>query len=320
MWGLKAADLFTPAPRSYLYDWMARIGTEHDGEHMHFLGFVVMGLALVGIVVALRRRRGRTWRDDLSEMPTEPVEDRRHRELRLLMLAGVISLVLAIGPEAYGVTMPMGVLHDHVPGFGGIRVSSRMAVAAWLSVAVLAGVGFATLTRRLSTFARAGASILVGALILFELAAPSPTAAISTSDANLDVYRALDDRGTEPVVELPMIQPVASAQGFAWATVEAPRMLFSTIDWHPRVNGYSGYLPPGYPEDVQLLNTFPAPDAIARLRALGVRYVVLHLGAQEEYSPQEVADIVAKLPPGVTARPYGNAWLIDLQAPPETTP
>ena len=195
-----------------------------------------------------------------------------------------------------------------------------MAVAAWLSVAVLAGVGFATLTRRLSTFARAGASILVGALILFELAAPSPTAAISTSDANLDVYRALDDRGTEPVVELPMIQPVASAQGFAWATVEAPRMLFSTIDWHPRVNGYSGYLPPGYPEDVQLLNTFPAPDAIARLRALGVRYVVLHLGAQEEYSPQEVADIVAKLPPGVTARPYGNAWLIDLQAPPETTP
>ena len=103
-WGLKAADLFTPAPRSYLYDWMARIGTERDGEHMHFLGFVVMGLALVGLVVALRRRRGRTWRDDLSETPTEPVEDRRHRELRLLMLAGVISLVLAIGPEAYGVT------------------------------------------------------------------------------------------------------------------------------------------------------------------------------------------------------------------------
>ena len=38
-WGLKAADLFTPAPRSYLYDWMARIGPERDGEHMHFLGF-----------------------------------------------------------------------------------------------------------------------------------------------------------------------------------------------------------------------------------------------------------------------------------------
>ena len=161
--------------------------------------------------------------------------------------------------------------------------------------------------------------ILVGALILFELAAPPPRAAISSSDATLDVYRALDDRGSEPVVELPMIQPVASAQGFAWATVEAPRMLFSTIDWHPRVNGYSGYLPPGYPEDVQLLNTFPSPDSVARLHALGVRYVVLHLGV-DEYTPQQLADIVAELPPGVTARPYGNAWLIDLDAPPEATP
>jgi hypothetical protein len=181
---------------------------------------------------------------------------------------------------------------------------------------VLAGAGFATLTRRLSTFARANAAILVGALMLLELAAPSPTAAISTKDSTLDVYRALDDRGTEAVVELPMIQPVASAQGFAWATVEAPRMLFATIDWHPRVNGYSGYLPPGYPEDVQVLNTFPSPDSVARLRALGVRYVVLHLGA-EQYTPQQVADIVAALPPGATARPYGDAWLVDLQAPPE---
>jgi hypothetical protein len=315
-WGLKAADLFTPAPRSYLYDWMARIGTERDGEHMHFLGFVVMGLALLGLVVALRRRSGRTWRDDVIDVPQEPVEDRRHRELRLLLLAGAVSLVLAIGPQVYGITMPMGFLHDHAPGFGGIRVSARMAVVAWLTVAVLAGVGFATLTRRLSTFARANAAILVGALMLLELAAPSPTAAISTKDSTLDVYRALDDRGTEAVVELPMIQPVASAQGFAWATVEAPRMLFATIDWHPRVNGYSGYLPPGYPEDVQVLNTFPSPDSVARLRALGVRYVVLHLGA-EQFTPQQVADIVAALPAGATARPYGDAWLVDLQAPPE---
>ncbi len=317
-WGLKAADLFTPAPRSYLYDWMARIGTERDGEHMHFLGFVVMGLALIGLVVALRRRRGRTWRDDVSEAPTEPVEDRRHRELRLLLLAGVVSIVLAIGPEVYGITMPMGVLHDHVPGFGGIRVASRLAVVAWLTVAVLAGVGFASLTRRLSTFARGSAAILVGALILLELAAPSPTAAISTTDATLDVYRALDDRGTEPVVELPMIQPLAPGEGFPWSTVESPRMLFATIDWHPRVNGYSGYLPPGYPEDAQLLDTFPSPEAVARLEAVGVRYVVLHLGS-DEYTPQQVADIVAALPAGATARPYGDAWLIDLRAPPEAS-
>jgi hypothetical protein len=156
--------------------------------------------------------------------------------------------------------------------------------------------------------------VLAAAVVLVELATPVFAARVSTSDATLDVYRALDDHGHEPVVELPMVPPLT--QPFEWATVESPRMLFATIDWHPRVNGYSGYLPPGYAEDVDLLNTFPSPEAVARLRALGVGYVVLHLGVGQ-YEPQQLADIVAALPPGTTARPYGDAWLVDLQPLPE---
>ena len=64
---------------------------------------------------------------------------------------------------------------------------------------------------------------------------------------------------------------------------------------------------------------FRSPDAVARLRALGVRYVVLHLGVGQ-YTPQQIADIVAALPAGATARPHGDAWLIDLRAPPEPAP
>ena len=315
-WGLKGADLLTPAPRSYLYDWMARVGPERDGEHMHFQGFLVMALGAVGLVSVLRRREGHTWRDDVHE-GEEPVAARRHRELRLLVLAGGVSVVLALGPEVYGVTTPFGLMHDHLPGFGGIRVAARLAVVAWLTLAVLAGHGFAVLTRRLRGALRPAVAVLAGAVILVELAAPVFTARVSTSDATLGVYRALDNRAQEPVVELPMVPPIT--QPFEWATVEAPRMLFATIDWHPRVNGYSGYLPPGYAEDVDLLNTFPAPGTVARLRALGVRYVVLHLGVGQ-YTPQQLADVVAALPPGSTARPYGDAWLVDLQAPPEPSP
>jgi hypothetical protein len=315
-WGLKAADLFTPAPRSYVYDWMARIGPARDGEHMHFLGFSVMLLAIVGLVVAIRRRPGQSWREDLQG-GDEPIEARRHRELRLLALAGAASIVLAIGPEVYGITAPFGLLRDHVPGFSGIRVSARLAVVAWMTIAVLAGKGFAVLTRGLRHAWRGAVAVATGMLILVELAAPVFAAPVSTSSATLDVYRALNDRGTEAVVELPMVPPIS--QPFEWATVEAPRMLFSTIDWHPRVNGYSGYLPPGYAEDAQLLDTFPSPESIARLRALGVRYVILHMGVNQ-LTPQRLADIVAKIPPNATARPYGDAWLVDLKSPPEPTP
>ena len=315
-WGLKAADVLTPAPRSYLYDWMARIGPERDGEHMHFPAFVVLALGGVGLVGAFRRRHGHTWRDDVDGEVEAP-EVRRHRELRLLVLAGGVSLVLAIGPEVYGLTMPFGLLHEHVPGFGGIRVAARFAVIAWLTLAMLAATGYVMVTRNIRGRTRTGLGVLVGALILMELAAPAPRADISTTDATLAVYRALDDRGREPVVELPMVQPLDPGEGFVWATVESPRMLFSTIDWHPRVNGYSGYVPPGYAEDIDVLNTFPSPIAVERMRQLGVRYAVLHLGTAG-YTPQQIADIVAALPPGSTARPYGDAWLVDIEAPPET--
>ena len=87
----------------------------------------------------LRRRDGHTWRDDVHE-GEEPIAARRHRELRLLVLAGAVSVVLALGPEVYGVTTPFGLMHDHLPGFGGIRVAARLAVVAWLTLAVLAGL------------------------------------------------------------------------------------------------------------------------------------------------------------------------------------
>jgi hypothetical protein len=65
----------------------------------------------------------------------------------------------------------------------------------------------------------------------------------------------------------------------SWGYVEAPRMLASTIDWHPRVNGYSGFTPANYSETVTLLNSLssgrPDPAALALLRRIGVRYVVI---------------------------------------------
>ena len=155
---------------------MARIGPERDGEHMHFEGFLVMALGAVGLVSVLRRRDGHTWRDDVHE-GEEPVAARRHRELRLLVLAGAVSVVLALGPEVYGVTTPFGLMHDHLPGFGGIRVAARLAVVAWLTLAVLAGYGFAVLTRRLRGVVRPAVAVLACAVILVELAAPVFTAA-----------------------------------------------------------------------------------------------------------------------------------------------
>ena len=57
-------------------------------------------------------------------------------------------------------------------------------------------------------------------------------------------------------------------------------MVLSAIDWHQRVNGYSGFFPNRYGDVAFQLNSFangpPAsPDAVALLRSLRVRYIVM---------------------------------------------
>ena len=82
-------------------------------------------------------------------------------------------------------------------------------------------------------------------------------------------------------------------------------MLYASIDWDPRFNGYSGFIPPGYAEDAAVLNTFPEPCAVSRARGLGLRWVLVH--------PEATAAVgtVPSLPDGAASR-HGRSWLVDL--------
>jgi hypothetical protein len=59
---------------------------------------------------------------------------------------------------------------------------------------------------------------------------------------------------------------------------------WSATHWHPLVNGYSGYISQSYAATVDLLATFPDDRSMARLRALNVRYIVVH---RAFYEPRE---------------------------------
>ena len=62
-------------------------------------------------------------------------------------------------------------------------------------------------------------------------------------------------------------------------------MLASTIHWRPLVNGFSGFRPSHFDQLAQLVGTFPSPLAVARLRDLDVRYVMLHTAAYRRPDP-----------------------------------
>jgi hypothetical protein len=153
----------------------------------------------------------------------------------------------------------------------------------------------------------------LGALMLLELATPIGWAPLATDRATLAPYQELAHRPPGAVVELPGFLGTPS-----WPFVDAPRMIYSSLDWNPRLSGYSAYTPPTLPVDNQVFNTFPSPAAIDRAHQLRIRYVILHVGTENGVpmlTPAQAEASVSALPAGAHATKTANSWLIDLGPP-----
>jgi hypothetical protein len=228
-----------------------------------------------------------------------------------------VAVVLALGGTVHGVELPWRLFYRYVPGFGGVRVTARLAVLGLLAGAVMAGYGLRAVTARLGTGRwSAVVAAAAAALVVLELSAPLAWATLPEDTATLAVYRALSHAPPGAVAELPIANPETDA--FRWAGTEPSRMVWSTVDYHPRLNGYSGYTSPTYSDDTKALSNFPSPVALARLNERRVRYVILHLGVQAGYSmytEQDAQRIVAGLPAAARVTRYGPNYLIDLAAP-----
>jgi hypothetical protein len=333
--GLRPADLITVTPGSVLYPGLDHAAKKRGGrtEHTFFPGFSTALLALVGVgaLVVSRRRRvvdrlppdrapvtpaAAADQTRVERNPDDPIAPGRREYVWLLIAAAGASVVLALGPQVHGITMPFRWFHDHLPGFKNLRAISRLAMPAMLTGALLAGVGFSWLTRRLRATTAALVAVGVAAFMLLEFAGPVHRVVLPTDQATLAVYHELARRPQGAVVELPVAGSISPPH--EWPFVEAPRMVYGTIDWHDRVNGYSGSAPDDYLSNVVSFNSFPSPRALATARRLKLRYVVLHTGpfaGYPQYTNTRAEAIVAALPKDATAKRYGNSWLIDLGAP-----
>jgi hypothetical protein len=93
-----------------------------------------------------------------------------------------------------------------------------------------------------------------------------------------------------PVLELPWDQDFLSEA--------ALHLYWSTLHWQPMVNGWGGFYPSGSLDLGELGRRFPAGHVARRLRAEGIRYVVVHL---DRVRARQRAELLASdaLPPGV---------------------
>jgi hypothetical protein len=218
----------------------------------------------VGARVTRWRTQTRSWREMLRRDPRV-----------FYALLALLTLWLSAGP-------PIGLWPAvyWLPGFNFIRVASRFTLLGMLCLAVLAGFGADRLATRLTSRRRVIACAVLGTLLVAEFAdIPLTTSLYRVQAPAADVWL---DRQPKPfsVAEV----PVPTAHEGGEERRQTAYMLHSMAHWQKTVHGYSGHRPALHYELFRQLRLFPDELSLARLAALGVDYVVVHI---DLYPPGE---------------------------------
>jgi hypothetical protein len=216
----------------------------------NFPGIVALALAIAGVAWA--------WRAGRS--PSAPME--RHVRMATAIVVGAVFL--SVAPRLPGFEWA----HAHLPGLGAIRAYARAGQIAMIGLGLLAAAGMVALRGRWISDRRW--PVVAGALIvLVNVEALRAPMWYSPFEGIPSIYDVLQSPEHVAVLELPIY-------GRPGVSRNAHYMVNATSHWKPLVNGYSGFVPPGYGVTARTLNGFPDPESFSWLRSKGVTTVVLH--------------------------------------------
>jgi hypothetical protein len=160
------------------------------------------------------------------------------------------------------------VMYEYALPFRALRIPARMSIFTGFSLAVLAGLGVASLSHRLRGVGRLVVPIMLAALLFTEYASKPAEMTIlplTPLPAYADIMRDEADGPTATLFEF----PISPKDDLIY-------MYYSTFHWQRLVNGYSGFFPPSYIAAVGAVANFPDEESINTIMAHKTRYLVVH--------------------------------------------
>ena len=215
-----------------------------EGRTALFPGITALILALIAI--ASRP----SWRDV---------------RVRMAMAIGVLGVAFSFGTSLPGYSL----LHESVPLLGGIRNAARWGWLALAAVAVLAGLGMASLERRHASAWKMMPALICALITIEAIRTPIGYTPFNGIPA---IYDRLANESNAVVAEFPFFSGGNVSQN-------GPYVLANTRYLKPLMNGYSGFQTPAFEARGRALNTFPGEAAIAELRLAKVTHVLVHTTA-----------------------------------------
>lgn len=322
--GLDIVQRYSADVRSYLSVWIDRqprlLWPEISADRALYPGAAPIALALAAVWTALRRRGDATTRSTAL----------------LYFGIAVAAFALSLGPEPrvweqpIGIGSPYGALLDLVPGFDGFRAPARFALPMLLALAVLAGIGVAALPRlgrswRWAAVVVLAASTAVDAWRPFPWVVPVPAEDPSTTAA----YAWLANQPDGAVLKLPITTHFQAQRPDAGASVTLRYQLAALRHGKTLINGSSGFVSPfvtlfqGAASPLNTLDT--VDDGVAIIRAIGGRYVVVHVHEYRSDARGHIDELLDFMRRDVdqveSVREFGSTVVFTLRpAPPAMAP
>jgi hypothetical protein len=238
--------------------------------------------------------------------------------------ATVAAALLALGPRILSAGRPVGMgpyywLFALLPGFDGIRVPARYLMLVACFLAVLAGLGAATLLSRL-TRRSAIALITAASVVILAEAWVAPMATntrlvargyeftpreLFTGAEMGPLYQFIRDTpGTVVLIEFPFGDPA----------YEILATYYAGYHRRPLVNGYSGFFPETYLRRATFLDHIPfdLETAMKSVQSSGATHAIVHEGAFPDGRGHEITDWLTSGGGKVLAS-YGTDKLLQLR-------
>ena len=259
-----------------------------SGEFIWRAGIVAVLLVAVDLLLRLRRERR-----PASELPPGPTG-------ALWVVTGVAA-VLAAGPyleisSDLTIPLPYMALYEIVPGFSSVRVPLRFTLIIAGTLAALAGISFARISKRwsppITTLAALG---MTAAAIITTTPTPRPVMAANLSEDETQVYRWLAEQpGPGAVLEVP---GQSTEQDIRANVRNGQYMVASSLHWRPLLNGYTAYPPPSAGFFSSGIRDLPDERALTNLiETTDLRWILLHRNA---LTPHNAARWPTSTPPGL---------------------
>ena len=238
------------------------------------------------------------------------------KELLIYAILSLVGLTLSLGlflnlsqRSTSDIVGPFYLLYYLIPGFNGIRAPGRFSIFFLISVIAIISLGLKRFFKQQARIKKNLLLIIVMFLLLIEFSFAGQ------EDKFVDnfefkqiplIYSWLKEQpGDFIVLELPL----------GWnkeiGSYDPGYVYYSIYHWKKIVNGYSGYVPPGYYQLNQDLKAFETPKIVKWLRKYDVKYIVLHLDKYKgSLEGQEVLEKLNSNPDKFKLiTRFGNDWV-----------